>query len=99
MRYYYGNSLKEAISNNPVEIESTKILSQYEGCYSFVIPESDIKLEDLPTDRLVELLNEYYCDNGFELDNNQVFKSEEETRDKILNNYEFCDWYEDSIMF
>ena len=37
MKYYYGNSWKEALSNPPVEIKTTKQLIQYEECYTFVI--------------------------------------------------------------
>lgn len=36
MKYYYGNSYKEAISNDPVEINSIKILKQYQDAYSTV---------------------------------------------------------------
>lgn len=42
MKYYYGNSWKEAMSNPPVEIKTTKQLVQYEECYSFVIAASAI---------------------------------------------------------
>ena len=38
MRYYYGNSYKEAIANNPVEITDVKILKAYEEVYNVVIP-------------------------------------------------------------
>ena len=38
MKYYYGNSYKEAISNNPIEINDTRILEQYKACYSNVFP-------------------------------------------------------------
>lgn len=41
MKYYYGNSYKEAIGNPPVEIRTTKQLRQYEEVYSFVIPVND----------------------------------------------------------
>lgn len=37
MKYYYGNSWKEAMSNPPVEIKTTKQLAQYEANYTFVI--------------------------------------------------------------
>jgi len=39
MKYYYGNSYKEAMSNNPVEITSTKILEAYKDAYACVIAE------------------------------------------------------------
>ena len=38
MKYYYGNSMKEAMSNPAVEIKSTKQLRQYEENYNIVIP-------------------------------------------------------------
>ena len=38
MKYYYGNSYKEALSNDPVEIADTKTLRAYEEVYSVVIP-------------------------------------------------------------
>lgn len=46
MKYYYGNSYKEAISNNPVEINSTRILKQYQDVYNVVIPVADVDDED-----------------------------------------------------
>ena len=38
MKYYYGNSYKEAVSNPPVEIKTTKQLRGYEENYTWVIP-------------------------------------------------------------
>ena len=35
--YYYGNSVKEAMSNPPVAIKTAKQLIQYEANYTFVI--------------------------------------------------------------
>lgn len=35
--YYYGNSMKEAMSNPPVKITTAKQLIQYEANYTFVI--------------------------------------------------------------
>lgn len=35
--YYYGNSMKEAMSNPPVEIKTAKKLIQYEANYTFII--------------------------------------------------------------
>lgn len=46
MKYYYGNSMKEALSNPPMEIKTTKQLRQYEENYSVVIPASEIDDED-----------------------------------------------------
>jgi len=36
MKYYYGNSYKEALSNDPVEIDSTELLEKYKEVYSNV---------------------------------------------------------------
>lgn len=41
MKYYYGNSYKEAMSNPAVDITDTEILAQYEQNYSWVIPAED----------------------------------------------------------
>ena len=41
MKYFYGNSYKEARSNNPVEIDSTKILEAYKENYNVVFPAED----------------------------------------------------------
>lgn len=38
MKYYYGNSYKEAVSNEPVEIKTTDALRSYEENYNVVIP-------------------------------------------------------------
>jgi uncharacterized protein YlxP (DUF503 family) len=46
MKYYYGNSYKEAVSNDPVEINSTRILQQYQDVYNVVISASDVDDED-----------------------------------------------------
>lgn len=42
MKYYYGNSYKEAVSNDPVEINSTRILQQYQDVYNVVISVDDV---------------------------------------------------------
>lgn len=42
MKYYYGNDVKEALANDPVEIKSTKVLEQYRENYSVVIPACEI---------------------------------------------------------
>ena len=55
MKYYYGNSYKEAISNDPVEINSTRELQQYQDAYNFVIPVDDIDDED-DEDALIKYL-------------------------------------------
>ena len=46
MKYYYGNSFKEAISNAPVEIKSTVILQQYQDVYDVVIAVVDVDEDD-----------------------------------------------------
>lgn len=38
MKYYYGDSYKEALSNEPVVIRRGRQLRQYEENYAFVIP-------------------------------------------------------------
>lgn len=37
MKYYYGNSYKEALSNEPIEIKDCETLEQYKENYMFVI--------------------------------------------------------------
>ena len=46
MKYYYGNDYKEAVSNNPVEIKSAKVLEAYKRNYNVVIPENEVNGED-----------------------------------------------------
>lgn len=46
MKYYYGNSEKEALSNEPVEIKSTRVLQQYCDCYNVVIAEDELEDEE-----------------------------------------------------
>ena len=46
MKYYYGNSIKEALSNEPITIRSTKQLQQYEENYSVVIPANNVKKKE-----------------------------------------------------
>lgn len=41
MKYYYGNSVKEALSNAPVEIRTTRQLQQYQEVYNVVISAED----------------------------------------------------------
>lgn len=43
MKYYYGNDVKEALYNDPVEIKSTRVLNQYYECYNVVISEDEVK--------------------------------------------------------
>ena len=43
MKYFYGNSYKEAISNTPIEINDTKILEAYKENYSNVFLAEDQK--------------------------------------------------------
>lgn len=46
MKYYYGHSWKEALSNPPVNIRSAKQLAQYQECYTFVIPAEEVDEEE-----------------------------------------------------
>jgi hypothetical protein len=46
MKYYYGNSYKEAISNDTVEIKTTEALRSYEQIYNVVIPADEINDDD-----------------------------------------------------
>lgn len=41
MKYYYGNSYKEALANDPVELTTIEQYQQYTDNYSVVIPVSD----------------------------------------------------------
>ena len=63
MKYYYGNSMKEAMSNPAVEIKSTKQLRQYEENYNIVIPEADIDQENDLDDVLCKYLVTFDGDN------------------------------------
>lgn len=49
MKYCYGNSYKEAITNPSIDITDTKVLNQYINTYNYVFPEnmllSDSKVE------------------------------------------------------
>lgn len=45
-KYYYGNSLKEALSNEPVTIKTAKQLKGYEENYTWVIPAEEIDDEN-----------------------------------------------------
>lgn len=42
MKYYYGNSYKEAMANSPIEINNTKVLREYEEMYAFIIPADNV---------------------------------------------------------
>jgi len=44
MKYYYGNSVKEALSNKPIDINSTRVLAQYQEQYTVVIPHCENSL-------------------------------------------------------
>jgi hypothetical protein len=46
MKYYYGNSYKEAISNEPVEIKTTDALRSYQENYNVVIATVDVDEDD-----------------------------------------------------
>lgn len=47
MKYYYGNSYKEAVSNDPIEIRSIKKLQQYQENYTFVIAADSLWIQDM----------------------------------------------------
>lgn len=53
MKYYYGNSVKEALSSEAVEIETTDALRGYQQNYNVVIPADEIDDED---DRYVDVV-------------------------------------------
>lgn len=42
MKYYYGNSTKEALSNAPIEIRTVKKLKQYQEVYNVVINAEEV---------------------------------------------------------
>ena len=44
MKYYYGNSVREAIANEPVEIMTVATLREYEYNYSVVMPVNEENL-------------------------------------------------------
>ena len=46
MKYYYGNSYKDALRNGPIEIKTTDALRSYEENYSVVIPADEIGLDE-----------------------------------------------------
>lgn len=75
MKYYYGNSVKEALSNAPAEIKTTKQYESYKEVYSVLIPCDDVpptevemeidscladEIED--TDYVEECINDYLSD-------------------------------------
>lgn len=43
MKYYYGNTPEEAVTNPPVEIKSTSTLESYHQNYTIVVPACDIE--------------------------------------------------------
>lgn len=52
-KYYYGNSIKEALSNPAVDIETTNQLDQYVNTYNVVIRAEDV--DDLPAELDIEI--------------------------------------------
>lgn len=89
MKYYYGNSYKEAVSNGPVEIKSTRILQQYQNAYSVVIP----FLEEMDYPRTCS-----HCGNGMRegycIEGGQAYYCSDEclhanmTQEEYLNLYD-----------
>ena len=63
MKYYYGNSMKEAMSNPAVEIKTTKQLRQYEENYSIVVPEAELDEESDLDDVLCKYLVTFDVDD------------------------------------
>ena len=63
MKYYYGNSYKEAISNNPVEIKSTRVLQQYQDVYNVVISVDDVDDDEDDEDALTMYIVTFDEDN------------------------------------
>ena len=61
MKYRYGNSMKEAMSNPPIDIKSTTQLEQYKECYNVVVPDDGkesyiiLREEDYSTERWYEI--------------------------------------------
>ena len=75
MKYYYGDSMKDALSHSPVEIKSTKQYEAYKEMYWVLIPCADVpptevemkidscladEIED--TDYVEECINDYLSD-------------------------------------
>ena len=54
MKYYYGDSMKDALGHDPVEITRTEDLIQYQSVYSVVIPASEVQPE-LPNEVDMEI--------------------------------------------
>ena len=80
MKYYYGNSYKEAVSNSPIEITSTNVLRQYEEVYNVVIPVDDF--EDDEYDEDDEYISTVYIVTFDE--NNQNLYSEFTSREEAF---------------
>lgn len=63
MKYYYGNSIKEALANEPVEIKSTRILEQYRENYSVVVPACDVDDDCDGEEGLLKIVVTFDTDN------------------------------------
>ncbi len=59
MYYYYGTDYQEAITNEPINIESTKVLESYRSAYSVVIPAEEylVMYWDDENDKAVAVFN------------------------------------------
>ena len=82
MKYYYGNSTKEALSNKPVEIKTAKQLEQYKDVYHVVIPCEE--LDSLPTE--VDMPIDSCLADAIE---DQEYL-EEEINDYLSDTYGYC---------
>ena len=76
MKYYYGDSMKDALSHSPVEIKTTKQYEAYKEMYGVVIPcdevpptEVEMEIDSCLADSIedeyyvVEVINDYLSDN------------------------------------
>lgn len=80
MKYYYGHSMKEALSNSPVEIKGTKQYEQYKEYYPVLIPCDEF----LPTEVEMDIDS---CLADVIEDNEYV---EEYINDYLSDEYGYC---------
>jgi hypothetical protein len=84
MKYYYGNSMKEALSNPAIEIKSAKQLESYKEVYSIVIRCEE--LDGLPTN--VDMPIDSCLADAIE---DEVYV-EEAINDYLSDTYGYCMW-------
>lgn len=86
MKYYYGDSMKEAMMNEPVEIKTTDELEAYRQNYWVVIPASDVDDECDCEEGQTKILVTFDTDNQ---NLQQEFESQADAyryaKDNILN--------------